>query len=51
MVKIMGEIECSEKCGNLTDQPNETMCDTCIDFDIAIQAWINKMTSEDDLHV
>lgn len=27
----MGETECSEKCGNLTNQPNETMCDMCIE--------------------
>jgi len=33
----MGEIECSEKCGNLTDQPNETLCDICIEFEKEIK--------------
>ena len=43
----MGEIECADKCGNLTDQLNETLCDMCIDFNIGIQAWVNKIASED----
>jgi len=31
----MGEIECADKCGNLTDREGETLCDMCIEFEKA----------------